>query len=347
MTCALSALLKGREEEMSKVKVAILGCGGMAGAHAGRFKKNKDVEIVACSDVSEEIVEKFIAKHLSDLPSKPAIFTDPAKMYATAKPDAVTIVTPHTKHFEHGMQALAAGCHVLMEKPMVTKAEDAYTLAAKVKELKKIFVVGYNTPCSPEFHFLREAIKNNTFGKLELVSGYLAQNWLAPTAGSWRQKPELSGGGQAYDSGAHILNSLCWSVGANIAEVFAFIDNHGAQVDINSSINVRFDNGVFASIVVGGNCAGSGASMHFIFEKGRVDIDGWGGGWIKVIHNEREVKYPTITGEAQSPNDNFIDAILGRAEARTSPANGIVQSELMDAIYESAKTGKPAKPKKK
>jgi hypothetical protein len=59
------------------------------------------------------------------------------------------------------------------------------------------------------------------------------------------------------------------------------------------------------------------------------------------------VKYPQITGEAQSPNDNFIDAILGRAEPKTSPGNGIVQSELMDAIYESACTGKPAKPKKK
>jgi predicted dehydrogenase len=331
---------------MSKVKVAILGCGGMAGAHAGRFKRNKDVEIVACCDVSEEIVEKYITKNLSDYPTKPAIFTDPAKMYATAKPDAVTIVTPHTKHFEHGTQALDAGCHVLMEKPMVTAAEDAYAIAAHAKKAKKIFVVGYNTPCTPEFNYLRETIRNKTFGKLELVSGYLSQNWLKPTTGTWRQKPELSGGGQAYDSGAHILNSLCWSVEGNIAEVFAFIDNHGAAVDINSSINVRFDNGVFASIVVSGNCAASGASMHFVFEKGRIDIDGWGGTWIKV-YGEREIKYPPITGEAQSPNDNFIDAILGRAEPRTSPANGIVQSELMDAIYESAKTGKPAKPKKK
>ena len=332
---------------MSKIKVAILGCGGMAGAHAQRFKNNKDVQIVACSDVSEDIVEKFITRNLADYPTKPEIFTDAKTMYAKAKPDAVTIVTPHTKHFEHGMQALDAGCHVLMEKPMVTEASQAYELAEKVRKTKKIFVVGYNTPCTPEFAYTREVIRKKTFGKLELVSGYLAQNWLAMTMNSWRQKPELSGGGQAYDSGAHILNSLCWSVEANIAEVFAFIDNHGAPVDINSSINVRFDNGVLASIVVSGNSTGSGASMHFIFEKGRIDIDGWGGGWIKVYHNEREIKYPPITGEVQSPNDNFVDAILGRAEPRTSPANGIVQSELMDAIYESAKTGKPAKPKKK
>jgi predicted dehydrogenase len=58
------------------------------------------------------------------------------------------------------------------------------------------------------------------------------------------------------------------------------------------------------------------------------------------------VKYPVIPGRAQTPDDNFIDAILGRAEPRTSLQNGIVQSELMDAIYESARTGLPAKPQR-
>ena len=86
-------------------------------------------------------------------------------------------------------------------------------------------------------------------------------------------------------------------------------------------------------------------SLHFIFDNGRIDVDGWGGSWITVYEGRNKVKYPAITGAAQSPNDNFIDAILGRAAARTSAENGIVQSDLMDAIYESARTGKPAKPK--
>src|ERR1019366_3679989 len=109
--------------------------------------------------------------------------------------------------------------------------------------------------------------------RLELVSGYLAQGWMKITAGSWRQDPKLSGGGQAYDSGAHILNSLCWSVESDIAEVFAFIDQHGTPVDINSSINLRFTNGAMANIVVSGNCPADGAAMHFMFENGRVVID--------------------------------------------------------------------------
>ncbi|MGC4054360.1 MAG: Gfo/Idh/MocA family oxidoreductase [Paludibaculum sp.] len=189
-------------------------------------------------------------------------------------------------------------------------------------------------------------MRNGSLGKLELVTGWLSQDWMRPTAGSWRQKPELSGGGQAYDSGAHLLNSVCWSpVESDIALVFACLDNKGTPVDINSAITIRFANGVLGNIVVGGNCRSSGCNLTYCFENGRIDVDGWGGNWIRVYERD-QVKYPVIPGKAQSPNDNFVDAILGRAQPCTSPRNGIVQSELMDAIYESARTGQPAKPKR-
>jgi predicted dehydrogenase len=270
-------------------------------------------------------------------------------MLAKVKPDAVLISTQHTLHYEQGMMALDAGCHVFMEKPMVTSAEHAYKIAEKVKETGKVFVIGYNTSCSANFYYLREQIRNNTLGKLELVLGYINQNWKRGTMGRWRQDPELSGGGQAYDSGAHLLNSLCWSVESSVEEVFAFIDNCGTEVDINSSINVRFENGVMAGIVISGNCpAPGGTFMAFIFDNGRIEIDGWGGGWIRVYKGNQQVEKPPITKEmaAGRSDYNFIDAILGRAEPRTDPVNGIIQSELMDAIYESARTGMPAKPKR-
>lgn len=331
---------------MSKVRVAILGCGGMAGAHARRFKVNPDVEIVALSDVSEPVVEKFIERNLSDYPTKPAIYTDPATMYADAKPDAVSIVTPHTMHYDHGVQALEAGCHVLMEKPMVTDSDQAHKLAAKVKETGKIFTIGYNTPCTPEFRYLRNLIRTKELGKLETVTGWLAQNWRQGTRGTWRQDPALSGGGQMYDSGAHLFNSLVWLVEQPIEQVFAFVDNMDTPVDINGTVNIKFADGTLSTITIVGNCPSDGAGLYLTFEEGRVNVDGWGGAWIEVFRRgQGKVKYPEITGVAQSPNDNFIDAILGRAEPQTSPINGIQQSELMDAIYESARTNQPASPK--
>jgi predicted dehydrogenase len=332
---------------MSKVRMAILGCGGMSGEHARRFKSNSDVEIVALCDVSEEVVQGYIDRNLSDYEPKPQIFTDAAQMYAQAKPDAVTIVTPHTLHFEHGMQALEAGCHVLMEKPMVTDSGQAHDLANAVEKSGKIFTIGYNTPCTPNFNYLRELIRSGELGKLELVNGWLAQNWKNLTTGTWRQKPELSGGGQMYDSGAHLFNSLIWSVEQPVSEVLAFVDNSGTPVDINGTVNIRFANGTLATIVIGGNCPNDGSGMYLFFEKGRIEIDGWGGGWIKVFKQGEGQIEPDIQGQSNTPNDNFIDAILGRAEARTSPRNGVQQSELMDAIYESARTGQIARPKQR
>ena len=332
---------------MSQVRLAMIGCGGNSSGHARVMNENPDVKIVATCDVNTEISNSYIDRNLSDLEPRPQAFDNLDLMLVETAPDAVLISTPHTLHFEQGMKALEAGCHVLMEKPMVTDADDAYTLAAKVEETGKVLVIGYNTSSTANFYYLREQIRNQSLGKLELIIGYLSQNWKRATAGAWRQNPALSGGGQAYDSGAHLLNSLCWSVENNVAEVFAFIDNHGTQVDINSSINVHFENGVFASIVVSGNCPSDSSHMTYIFDGGRIDIDGWGGGWIKVFEGSKQIENPPITEEmnAGGPDKNFIDTIMGRAEPRTTPLNGIIQSELMDAIYESGRTGKPAKPK--
>ena len=330
---------------MPKVNVAIMGCGGMAGAHAGRLKRNSDVQIVGLCDVDEPRVQAFIDRNLPEYQPKPAIFTDAARMYSETNPDAVVIVTPHTLHFEHGMQALRAGCHVLMEKPMVTDSGQAHRLAEEVKKTGKILVIGYNTPCTPEFQYLRELVRTKELGKLETVTGWLAQDWKRGTVGSWRQDPKLSGGGQMYDSGAHLFNSLVWTVEQPISEVFAFVDNQDAPVDINGTVNIRFANGMLATITIVGNCPSDGAGMYLTFENGRVEIDGWGGDWIKIFRGRQQVKYPCITGKAETPDDNFIDAILGRAQPQTSPINGVIQSELMDAIYESARTGQVARPK--
>ena len=325
--------------------MAILGCGGMSGAHAHRYKANPDVEIVALCDVSEEIVEGYIARNLPDYAPKPRIFTDYAAMLKESGADAVTIVTPHTMHFEHGLQAIEAGLHVFMEKPMVTDSGDATNLKEAVEKSGKILVIGYNTPCTPAFRWLREAIRSGRYGKLETVTGWQTQDWAKATVGTWRQKPELSGGGQMYDSGAHMFNSLVWSVESNVESVFAFSDNLDTPVDINGAVVVKFTNGVLATMTISGDCNGEGAGMYYAFEKARVDIDGWGGSWVKLITGWGQEQPIELEGETQSPDDNFVDAILGRAEAQTSPTNGLIQSQLMDAIYQSAASGAVARPK--
>ncbi len=331
---------------MKKVRVGILGCGGFAGNHAKRLAGMNDAQVVGLCDVSEEVTRGFQERNMPGYAHKVEHYTDPADLFGKAKPDAVVIVTPHTMHYRHASQALKAGCHVFVEKPMVTAVADAYALAEEVRAAGKILTVGYNTSCTPAFNYLREKIRAKAFGRLELINAYISQNWLKATAGKWRQDPALSGGGQAYDSGAHLINSLVWSVESPVSEVFAFIDNHGSAVDINSAIAIKFESGVLASLAIGGNCLKNGRHMAFMFENGLVEIDGWGGSWIKV-QAEGEPETPEFGQVDGSPLRNFIDAVLGNAEPKTSPLNGIHQSELMEAIYDSASAGRPSRPRRR
>lgn len=329
-----------------KVRLAVLGCGHMADLHAPAIQRNTHAELVAACDVDEKAAGQWIEKHCPSGGQIPVAFSDCAQMYRQARPDAVIIATPHTAHFEQGMQAVNAGCHVLMGKPMVTSAAQAHVLAEAARASGKVFIIGYNTPCTPHFIYVRDVIRNQRFGKLEMISGYLAQNWLRYTNGTWRQNPELSGGGQVYDSGAHLINSMCWSVESDIDQVFAWVDRKGLRVDVNSCISARFRNGVMASLIINGNCPVDHGALSFFFDNGKIDVDGWYSKWIRCWHGQCEVQ-PDLSGGATSPVDNFIDAILGHDEPRTSPFNGIVHSELVDAIYESARTGLAVSPRQR
>lgn len=326
---------------MEKIRIALIGCGGIQGKHWRTFAKRQDVKVVALVDVTQEAIDGFIQRMEIDSADAPKAFTDAAAMYQQIKPDAVSIATPHTMHFAHAMAAIEAGCHVLMEKPMVTSAQDARMLDAAVKKSGKVLVVGYNTPCKARYQYIRNLIRDKKLGKLEMACGYLTQGWMKAQAGTWRQNPALSGGGQAYDSGAHILNSLCWTVESRVKEVFTLMDNHGTAVDINSSINIKFENGVFASIVISGNCPANGAHMVYIFENGKIEISPWTASDMKVYEGNELVPEPEGLDQQIEPGDNFLDAIAGKAQISSGTEDGIIQSELMDAIYQSAQTGKP------
>ena len=334
---------------MDKVRIAMLGTGGIANKHAGQSASIPEVEIVGLCDVSEENMQRLIERSLTHRASDPPPqFKDTAEMYDKTKPDAVVICTPHTMHYDHCAQALDRGIHVLIEKPMVTELSDAIALEKKVHETDKVLCIAYNTPCTVEFYKLREITRNGELGKLKVVSMYLSQPWYHFTKGKWRQDPKLSGGGQLYDSGAHALNSLCWVVENDVEEVHAYIDRLDTEVDINGTLNVKFANGCIAAVAINGESP-SGSYASFMFENGKVDIDPWGGSWIQITDRtsgkEQKIKYPTMTTEDSQPLKNFVDAILGRDEARTTVRNGVIQSQLMDAVYASDKSGQPAKPK--
>lgn len=323
------------------LRIGILGCGRMSRKHARKILAHPDAKIAALCDVGIDIIENWIEEYLSEElvgRSRPPMYTDSVAMYREENLDAVVICTPHTVHFAHGKQALSAGCHIYMEKPMVTSTEEARKLAELAGNSGRILVVGYNTPCTSAFRYLRDVIRSQKLGKLELVDGFLSQNWKQMTTGTWRQDPALSGGGQAYDSGAHLLNSVVWAIESPPEQVFSFMDFQKTLVDINSVLSIRFANRVMASIAISGNCSSEGAALTFIFSGGRIEIDGWNGSWIRVFKDGEEIK-PDLPDGSLSPIDNFVDSVLGRAEPATTTKDGVIFSQLMDAIYNSHETG--------
>ncbi len=333
---------------MSQVRIAMLGCGGIMRKHANESKNVDEAQIVGLCDVSDANMDKLIGQSFADMDAPPK-FTDPAKMYDEVKPDAVVIASPHTLHYEQACQALDAGCHILMEKPMVTDLGHAIDLEKRVADSGKVFCIAYNTPCTAELYTLRDFIRNGDYGKLKVVSINLSQNWYRGTKGMWRQDPALSGGGQMYDSGAHALISLVWTVESDVEEVYAHIDKLDTQVDINGTATIKFTNGVMASIAITGE-GPDGAHGSWIFEQARIELNPWHANHMDIYtHPKRgwqanKVKYPQMRGEDGQPLRNFVDAILGKAEQRTTPRDGVYQSQLMDAVYRSVETGKPAKP---
>lgn len=161
------------------------------------------------------------------------------------------------------------------------------------------------------------------------------------TSGSWRQEKEISGGGQAIDSGAHIFNSLCWPLEGNPVKVYAVADSLGGEVDINSVASILFSDGVLANITVGGNSPQDGSSMSFIFSDGRIDVDGWRGGWIKGFKGtEKDTEVPNPGGEP-NPDAHFIDTIVRGGKPICTAQDGVVLAELMEAFYTSVAEGRP------
>jgi len=198
-----------------------------------------EVEVVALCDTHKENLGRYQREVFDPIKKKPPTFADYRGMLSKVKMDAVLIVTPHSDHFEQVSASLDAGCHVLVEKPMVVKVEHARKLIKHAAKAERVLSVAFPGTFSPEFQYIRGLLKNGTLGDVIAADAFVAQAWKGATKGTWRQDPEAAGGGHAYDSGAHAFNALLYLTDLRPREVFAWTNNRGAPVDI-------MNDGVFA-----------------------------------------------------------------------------------------------------
>jgi predicted dehydrogenase len=319
---------------MSKVRVAMIGCGGFQRYRVGNLSKVKDAEIVALVDPSPEQMQMMREQH----PHTAGVqgFTDHNEMLQQVRPDAVMIATPHTQHVTQILDSLQAGAHTCCEKPLVTSVEHAHQVIAARDKAGKVGMVSYQRHFQPEFRYIRERIQNGTAGAVQYITVLQSQEWLRATKGTWRQQLSLSGGGQLNDSGSHVLDIVLWVTSSSPETVSAFCDNKGTEVDINSSLSVMFKGGAMASFAI----IGDGMSWHeeitiwceneaYFIRDGKLSI---------VDRARNKFKAENLSG-GSTPDQNFIDAISGKGVCESPFECGLEVIRLTEAAWQSAADG--------
>lgn len=256
-----------------KIKFAIIGCGSIGKRHMAVLDANADTAVVGLCDSDEAKV-----KALSDLYGGIPYFTNVETMLNEAKPDVVSIATPHKLHAPQAITCLNAGKHVLVEKPMALSSADALEMiAAAEKNNKKLWVVKqnrFNVPVA----ITNEAIKSNKLGKIYLVKCDVLWNRNKEyyVNSAWRGQKEEEGGA-LFTQVSHFIDLLYWWLGdIDKASSFTSTMLHDIDIEDNGVANLKFESGTLASItwttcVFNKNYEGS---ILIVGEKGTIKIGG-------------------------------------------------------------------------
>jgi predicted dehydrogenase len=327
----------------SKVRVGLIGTGGIMGRHINDLlAMPRQASIVALCDIAPERLQRTVERwpQLQGLPT----FDDHRDLIKQADLDAVVIATPHTCHYEQIRDALDAGLHVLVEKPMVCRVDHAKDVIARAKRKRKIVNIAYQRHYDPSFRYARQLIAQGKLGKVTYITAMQAQDWYG-LKDSWRGDPALSGGGQLNDSGSHLLDIMLWVSDLVPKEVSAYINNIEARVDILSALSVKFENGALGSIAVVGHAPGWREDVSFFGMDGAALFvrDG------RLLLQQRRQPAEDVGGKLKYRNTisrNFIRAIEGKEEPQAPAICGLRVIQLTQAAWESAQQGGPVAVKK-
>jgi len=182
-----------------KLRVALIGCGGIAQTHLGAFKNIPEVEVVAGVDILQDRLKVMDEKW-----GVKSLYTDWKKMLKEVKPDAVSVCTPNGIHMQPVVDALNAGAHAIVEKPMAMNPGECEKMIAAADKNKKKLAVGFQYRYHPNTTYLTEARDAGAFGEVMFVKCQALRRRGIPNWGVFGQK-EKQGGGPMIDIGVHVI----------------------------------------------------------------------------------------------------------------------------------------------
>ncbi len=362
---------------MKKFRIGIIGCGFVAhGAgtanlvHMPSWVKMKDeVELVAFCDLIKEKAEKSAAEF--GVPEA-KVYTNYKDLLKDESIDIVDVCTPNKSHSEITVAALEADKHVYCEKPMAKKHVDAVKMVEAAKRTKKKLTIGYQYRFRADSWYLYQLCRKGELGEIYFAKAHALRRRAVPTWGVFLNEEE-QGGGALIDIGTHALDMTMWMMDnyqprsilgstfkkfagqTNTANFFGDWDPAKFTVEDSAFGLVKMESG--ATIFLEASWALN--ILDAIEEKvtlcgTKAGADMRGGLRInKADMNKLVVSQPAVlpggvdvfdTPPSPPPGELFarswIDCIKNNTEPVVKPEQALVVTQILEAIYESAKTGK-------
>lgn len=315
------------------------------------------LRLAAVADTSSVLLERA-----TSLDPSIAGFADVEEMIRSGKIDALLIATPHFSHTTIGIQALEAGLHVLVEKPLSVTKADAERLVAAHTRTDRVFAIMFNQRTDPRYAKLRDLVHKGELGEIQRVQ-WTITHWFRPHAyyasGGWRATWAGEGGGVIMNQCPHQLDLLCWIFGLprKLRSFCRYGRYHEIEVEDDVTAYMEFESGASGVLIASTGEAPGSNRLEVACERGRVVVEGTGPiRWTRTstpvsqfsrstpsmfgVPETWEVEIP-VEGEGEQHLGilrDFASACL-KGHAPIAPAiDGLRQIELANAILFSSDT---------
>lgn len=338
------------------LRIGFIGVSGIANQHMASLKSIEGVELAAAADIKEEALQKVQEAH-----GVQEVYTDYKKMFKEANLDAISVCTPNFLHKQPTIDALKAGHHVIVEKPMAMNAKECEAMNKAAAASGKHLVVGFQWRFTPQAQFLRRQVQEGVFGDINYVRVQALRRRGIPSWGVFGNK-ELQGGGGLIDIGVHLLEMAHFIIGgpdpeSTVGSTYQYLGNKKPEtktlwgdwdyksytVEDLATGYVKFKNGT--SLVIESSFA-----THIKEETNNVQIMGSkGGGNFNPLEIYTDANgymmdsTPNFIGEDEhwkEKMEHFVGVCRGERENISTGHDGWAVQEILDGIYSSAEKGK-------
>ena len=311
-------------------RVAVIGCGGRARAHAPGFDADKRLKIVALADVKRESAEAFQTDHgYTDA----AIYTDHRELLTTERPDVAVVTLWTAFHLPVIKDCIEAGVKVILsEKPVAATWGECVEIARLAEASGVVLTFAHQRRFASGNRKVRELIADGVFGKIERMDLFSPPHLL--DCGTHSVDQAISFNGEA---------GVTWVHGA--VDLTNTVNYFGIVAEGNFTGTFRFDNGVYATIRTGTHELELWGGVRVVGADGFVEVF-WGGDVKRAVkYSDPSWMFPAVVAASEHEEmiglvTNAIDAYESGAEPELSYKKAMKASEILFAFYESARTHK-------